>query len=313
MMFVNVRRSIATLAAAMLCIGTSVAQLQGPATIKGVVKDAVTGKPLGIKLDAVEPDGKKFPNKSNDATGAYLIIANQPGTLKLVARGYNVERKEFTVNVPASRKAQTIEQDLMVKAFTQGNVLLSSRGFELNAATVTAAASSEIASLKEYLRTNNELRVNILVSPDVDRTAAAKAEAMAEYNKQMAAWKKEVAALKKKKVAELPAEPTMPAEIADPNAQLVNDRIASLKSLFADVNNADLRITYVPQPLPASAMAPAAPAAPAPVAEAVPTGKKGKKPAKAAPAKAASAPVAPKTTSHPTLVIEIGKVKPLFN
>jgi hypothetical protein len=313
MMFVNVRRSIATLAAAMLCIGTSVAQLQGPATIKGVVKDAVTGKPLGIKLDAVEPDGKKFSNKSNDATGAYLIIANQPGTLKLVARGYNVERKEFTVNVPASRKAQTIEQDLMVKAFTQGNVLLTSRGFELNAATVTATASSEIASLKEYLRTNNELRVNILVSPDVDRTAAAKAEAMAEYNKQMATWKKEVAALKKKKVAELPAEPTMPAEIADPNAQLVNDRIASLKSLFADVNNADLRITYVPQPLPASAMAPAAPAAAAPVAEAAPTGKKGKKPAKAAPAKAASAPVAPKTTSHPTLVVEIGKVKPLFN
>jgi hypothetical protein len=105
----------------------------------------------------------------------------------------------------------------------------------------------------------------------------------------------------------------MPAEIADPNAQLVNDRIASLKSLFADVNNADLRITYVPQPLPASAMAPAAPAAAAPVAEAAPTGKKGKKPAKAAPAKAASAPVAPKTTSHPTLVVEIGKVKPLFN
>ena len=313
MMFVNVRRSIATLAAAMLCIGTSVAQLQGPATIKGVVKDAVTGKPLGIKLDAVEPDGKKFTNKSNDATGAYLIIANQPGTLKLVARGYNVERKEFTVNVPASRKAQTIEQDLMVKAFTQGNVLLSSRGFELNAATVTAAASSEIASLKEYLRTNNELRVNILVSPDVDRTAAAKAEAMAEYNKQMAAWKKEVAALKKKKIAELPVEPTMPSDVADPNIQLVNDRIASLKGLLADVNNADLRITYVAQPLPASAMAPAAPAAAAQVADVAPTGKKGKKPAKAAPAKAAAAPVAPKTTSHPTLVVEIGKVKPLFN
>lgn len=313
MMFVDVRRSVATLAAAMFCIGTSVAQLQGPATIKGVVKDAATGKPVGIKLDAVEPDGKKFSNKSNDATGAYLIIANQPGTLKLVARGYNVERKEFTVDVPASRKAQTIEQDLLVKAFTQGNVLLTSRGFELNAATLTPAASSEIASLKEYLRVNNELRINVLVSPDVDRTAAAKAEAMAEYNKQMAAWKKEVAALKKKKIAELPVEPTMPSDVADPNTQLVNDRIASLKTLFADVNNADMRITYVAQPLPASAMAPAAPVAAAPVADVAPTGKKGKKPAKAAPAKAAAAPVAPKTTSHPTLVVEIGKVKPLFN
>lgn len=312
MMFVDVRRSVATLAAAMFCIGTSVAQLQGPATIKGVVMDAVTGKPVGIKLDAVEPDGKRFTNKSNDATGAYLIIVNQPGKIKLVARGYNVERKEFIVDVPASKRAQVIEQTLSVRAFTEGQVLLSQRGFDLNAPTVVAAASAEITKLKEFMRVNNELRINVRVSPDVDRTAAAKAEATTEYNKQYAAWKKEVAALKKKKDAVLPLEPSMPAQVADPNDKLVAERIASLKALFGDVSNADTRVTYVPQPLPSSAMAPTPAAASVTAPTAVTTTKKGKKAASPAAAKV-SAPAAPKSTSHPTLIIEIGDVKPLFN
>jgi len=304
---------IAIAAVTFLCsIGLSMAQLQGPATIKGTVKDATTGKPVGCKIDIIEPDGKKFTSKANDATGAYLLIVNSPGTVKLTARGYNVERKELTVEVPASRRAQTIEQDLVVNGFTQGKGILSTRAFELNAPSLTPAATGELNTLKDYLRVNNELRINVMVSPDADQMASAKAAATAEYQRLLAAWKKEVAALKKKKVTELPAEPVMPTDVADPNADLVTSRINTLKALFADVNNADLRITYVPQPLPASAMAPSAAAAPAEPVEAPATTKKGKKVVKKATAKPAS-PQAPKMTTHPTLVIEIGKVKPLFN
>lgn len=311
MMIEAMRRTVAATAMAILCIGSAAAQLQGPATIKGVVKDATTGKPVGCKIDAVEPTGKKFTNKSNDATGAYLIIINDPGTLKLIVRGHNVERKEITVNVPASRKAQVIEQDITVNSFTEGKVLMNVRGFDVNAATLTPAASAEIATLKDFLRANSELRVNIKVSPDVDRTASAKAAAEAEYKRLQAAWTKEVAALKKKKITEFPPEPMPPTTVADPNLQLVSDRIATLKSMLTEVNNVDLRITYLPQPLPASALAPTAPPAPEPAAAPAPT-KKGKKAAPPKPAKIV-VPEAPKTTTHPTLVIEIGKVKPLFN
>lgn len=293
--------------AALVGVFSVVAQPQGTTRIEGKITDEVTGKPVGCKID-VAIDGKKQTLSSNTSDGTYLVLLNAAGEATFTFRGHNVERKEEKMQVPKSTKFQDVKHDFKVRAVVEGTPVFSLKGFDRNAATLSQPAIKELEALKERLRVNAEMRVVIKVAPDEDQMAAVKAKAQADFAKVHADWKKDVAKLKKKKGATLPPEPTPPADPSDPNGQLVKDRVASVKSALADVKNADLRITYVEQPLPASA----AHSTPPPAAPAETKGKKSKTKTKAT-EKTTGSTAAASTSAHPTLVCEIGKVKKLFD
>lgn len=293
--------------AALLGVFTVVAQPQGTTRIEGKITDEKTGKPVGCKID-VAIDGKKQSLSSNVNDGTYLVLLNTAGEATFTFRGHNVERKEAKIQVPRSTKFQDLKHDFTVRAVVEGTPVFSLKGFDRNAASLSQPAVKELDALKERLRVNAEMRVVFKVFPDEDQLAAVKAKAQADYNKAHADWKKQVAKLKKKKGTELPPEPMPPADPADPNGQLVKDRIASVKAALADVKNADLRISYVEQPLPASA----APSTPPPAAPVETKGKKSKTKTKAT-EKTTGSTAAASTSAHPTLVCDIGKVKKLFD
>lgn len=294
----------------LLTVMTAVAAYaQGTVRIEGTITDEVTGKPVGCKIDVTNAEGKKILNlSSNDKDGTYLMVLNEPGTMKVTFRGHSVIRREATLEVPKTERFKEVKQDFRVRALYQGTQLVSVRGFERNSAVLSAQGRSAIAEITNLLRENGEMRVDITVVPDEDQVQAARAAAQAQHAKEMAAWNAAKKKLKKGQVA--PPEPVAPADVADPNGALAEERVRAMKEAFKDVKNGDLRITYTSGSLPASASVPAA----APVQQAATATVKGKKGGKGAAAKAVvpAAPVA-QATSHSTLVVTIGRVKKLFD
>jgi len=289
----------------LLIVNTVTAYAQQAVTrMEGRVFDELTKQPIGCKLYVYDPSGKRSqPTNVSSTDGTYLVLLNQAGEFKLAIAGYNVLRKEFSVTIPASTKFTEIKRDFMVRSLKEGEQWFSVRGFETNTATLTAEARKEIADLSEKLRANQEFNVVFTVVPDGDLLASEKAKQDAEYRKAHDAWAK--AAKKAKKGATIPPEPMPPAALADPNDALLENRIAAVKAALGDVKNADLRLSFKKQPLPASSMS-SAPAAAAPAAS--------KKGSKAKSAKTvATTPPATTMTLHRTLTANTGNVKKLFD
>ncbi|HCN04051.1 MAG TPA: hypothetical protein DIS79_00400 [Bacteroidetes bacterium] len=280
--------------------------LQSQQNIEGFVKDQ-SGKHVGCKIYIFTPSGKKLQISSAEKDGSYLQTLAEAGPHKFVFQDYNIYRKEETVDIPKSAKFKIIKRDFAVQSVVEGTTLMSSRAWIKNATMLTPEGEAKIKEVMDLLAANQQMRVVFTVRPDEDQVAGVRAKNEAEYNKAMAAWEK--AKKKVKKGATPPEPPVRGADPADPNVELVRERVAALKKLLKDVRNGDERITYDTEPLPALTTA-----SPEPVAqpeEAAATTKKGKKAKKAAPAKKTSAPAAPVYT-HATLEAKIGKVKKLF-
>jgi hypothetical protein len=277
--------------------------------IEGKVTDSVSHRPVGVQMNIVGPSGKKTSIKSSAVDGTYLAVINESGPHKFQIAGFNVYRKEFTINVPLSTNFQEIKHDINVRALVEGDPVAAVRGFELNSAALTAAGMAELGKIKDILSSNQQMNVLITVLPDEDQLAVARFNTRQQYLADSAKWDKDMKAWekkykKKKEKPEPPVAPLPPADPADPNTQLVAERKATILAAMKDVKNEDLRITVVSGTLPAAAKWVEG----APVAEA--SSKKSKKPTKAA-AKP-TAPTPPKT-SHNTMVVTVGKVKRLFD
>ncbi len=294
-------RSLVLIGAVGLVATAAMAQ-QANLNLEGTIRDSVTGKPLGCKMFIFTPSGKRISISSNSKDGTYLQTLSEAGPHKLAITGYNVYRKEVTVEIPTAQKFRIIKQDINVREVVEGTqVGAVTNAFDRNAATLTSAGKAVVDQINEMLRTNQEMNVVLSVAPDEDQLGKLKAQVDAAYAKEVDAWKKATKKLKKGQTA--PPEPVRAADPADPNGDLVAKRIAALKELTKGVKMGDVRISFVAAPLPAPA---------APVAEAAPvvdTKKKGK--AAPAPKKAAPAPAA--VAAHPTLVVKIGKVKKLYD
>lgn len=279
--------------------------LQSQQNIEGFIKDQA-GKPVGCKIYIFTPSGKKLQISSAEKDGSYLQTLAEAGPHRFVFQDYNIYRKEEVVEIPKSAKFKIVKRDFAVQSVIEGTTLFSSRGWMKNATMLTPEGEAKVKEMIELLSANQQMRVVVTVRPDEDQVASVRSKNDAEYNKAMAAW--ESAKKKVKKGATPPEPPVRAADPADPNVELVRERVAALKQIFKDVRNADERITYDTEPLP-TVSAPA----PEPVAEeeVATTAKKGKKATKAAPPKKTAASAAPAYT-HATLEAKIGKVKRLF-
>jgi len=286
-------RSLVVVGAVGLVATAAMAQ-QANLNLEGVIRDSVTGKPIGCKMFIWTPSGKRISISSNSKDGTYLQTLSESGPHKLACTGYNVYRKEVIVDIPVSQKFKVVKQDINVREVVEGTQVASVMGaFDRNAATLTPAGKAAVDQVSELLRTNQEMNLVISVAPDEDQLSKVKAQTDADYAKQVEAWKKATKKLKKGQTA--PPEPVRPADPADPNTDLVAQRIATVKELTKSVKMGVVRISYVVTPLATPVAAPVA----APVAD---TKKKGKAPA-------AAKPTAP---AQPTMVVSIGKVKKLY-
>ncbi|MCU0331456.1 MAG: hypothetical protein MUC47_10865 [Candidatus Kapabacteria bacterium] len=307
-MIVRLYAVATTVTAFVLAVSTLFAQ-QATVRVEGTIKDEVTGKPVGCKLDVFNAQNKKIVSlESNSSDGTYLIVVNEAGTMRVVLRGHSVYRKETTLVIPATTKFTDIKQNFTVRALIEGTPVASGIFFEKNAATLNAKGRAEVDAIKKSIIENGEMRIVFTIAPDEDQLVGAKAAVQAQYDKELDAWKKAVKKLKKNQVA--PPEPVRPADPTDPNPDLVRQRIASLKSYLSDVKNVDARVEFREAPLVVTHTLTTK------TVEAVadvPT-KKGKKAKSQAPAKSSTPAVAPATAqTHPNLTAVIGKVKRLFD
>lgn len=300
----TLRRNVS--AVIFLALSTvSVLAQQASLNLEGVVRDEVTGESVGCKIYIFTPSGKKISISSNSSDGTFLQTLSEAGAHRLVLAGYNVYRKEISVDMPQASRFRIIKQDLTVKTLVEGAPIVSvQRGFEKNVATLTDESKKKLAEMAEILRANQEMNVVVRMAPDEDQLAAYRAKADAEYKAQIDAWTK---AVKKTKKGQIPPPEPIKADVpADPNVQLVQERIASVKRQLQEVKAGDVRVSYVYVPLPA----PAAAAAPKAATQQAP--KKGKK---AKPTSSASATSTPPSSvaAHPTLTLAVGKVKKLYD
>lgn len=271
---------------------------QANLNLEGVIRDSVSGKPIGCKMFIWTPSGKRISISSNSKDGTYLQTLSEAGPHKIACTGYNVYRKEVVVEIPKAEKFKIIKNDISVREVVEGTQIASvMNAFDRNAATLTPAGKAAVEQINELLRSNGEMNLVVTIGPDEDQLTKVKAQADAEFAKEIDAWKKATKKLKKGQPA-LP-EPVRPADPADPNTDLVAQRIGAVKELTKSVKMGDVRISYVVDAL-------AAPAPAAVPAAALPTKGKGKAPAVAAKT------VAPAAPAMPTLVIKLGKVKKLY-
>lgn len=294
-MIASVRAMVLVGAIGMVVTG-AMAQ-QANLNLEGTIRDSVTGKPIGCKMFIYTPSGKRISISSNSKDGSYLQTLSEAGPHKVACTGYNVYRKEVIVEIPKAEKFKIIKHDISVREVIEGSQVASvMHAFDRNAPTLTPAGKAAVDQFSEILRVNQEMNLVVAIAPDEDQLTMVKAQADAAYAKELDAWKKATKKLKKGQPA--PPEPIKAADPADPNADLVAKRIATIKELTKAVKMGDVRVSYVAQPL-------ATPVAAVPVAPAaVDPKKKGK-----APVAKAVAPAAP---AQPTMVVTIGKVKKLY-
>lgn len=282
-------RSLVVVGAVGLVATAAMAQ-QANLNLEGIIRDSVTGKPIGCKMFIWTPSGKRISISSNSKDGSYLQTLSEAGPHKVACTGYNVYRKEVIVDIPVSQKFRVVKQDINVREVVEGTQVASVMGaFDRNAATLTPAGKAAVDQVSELLRTNQEMNLVVSIAPDEDQLSAVKAQTDAAYAKELEAWKKATKKLKKGQTA--PPEPVRPGDPADPNADLVAKRIAAVKELTKSIKMGDVRISYVATPL----LTPA----PTPVVD---PKKKGKAPAAGKPS----------ASAQPTLVVAIGKVKKLY-
>lgn len=278
---------------------------QANMNLEGFIRDEATGAPVGVKIYIFTPSGKRISINSNSKDGSYLQTLAESGPHKIAIAGYNVYRKEETVDIPASEKFKIIKRDFTVKTLVQGaEVLQSSGAFAKNTASLTPQGIKAIEDLSALMKTNQSMNIVLYIAADEDRLAAAIASVDAAFKREHDAWVK--ACKKVKKGQPLPVEPVRAANPEDPNKAIVQERIDTLKARLRPVKNGDVRFKYIYEPFPVQQIQPAVAVTPEPAAKA------GKQKGSAA-QKPVPAAKTQKVVTLPQVVARIGVVKDLMD
>jgi len=278
---------------------------QANMNLEGFIRDETTGAPVGVKIYIFTPSGKRISINSNSKDGSYLQTLAESGPHKVAIAGYNVYRKEETIDIPVSEKFKIIKRDITVKSLVQGAEVLQSSGmYSKNTASLTPQGLKTIEELSALMKTNQSMNIVLTLAADEDKCAAAIAAVDAAYRKEHDAWAK--ACKKVKKGQPLPTKPVRQANPEDPNKALVQERIDTLKARLRPVKNGDVRLRYIYEAFPVQQIQPAVAVSSEPVAKA------GKQKGYAA---QKSVPIAktPKVVTLPQLVARIGVVKDLMD
>lgn len=217
-----------------LCTTTTTAQ-NATWNIKGKVLDEATMQPAGIEMDMViipaKTPTRKIIVKVNSATGDYLQPLPSGDSYTIRFSSYGVYFKEEIMELPAAAKYKEERRDFKVRRIIQGQVLAEAAAFDPMQTSLSASAGTDLQPVIELMKKNVELQVVVsLAQETVPPPAPVKAPKPAKKTKG-------------KKVDVAP-DPVPVAAPAMNNEQLYTDRVAALKSFFAQAKDAEIRVTY---------------------------------------------------------------------
>lgn len=227
-------RLVMTTLTLLLCTTATTAQ-NATWNIKGKVLDETTMQPVGIEMDMViipaKNPARKIIVKVNSATGDYLQPLPSGDSYTIRFSSYGVYFKEEIMELPAATKYKEERRDFKVRRIIQGQLLAEAAAFDPMQTTLSATAGADLQPVLDLMKKNVELQVVVsLAQETVPPPPPVKAPKPAKKTKG-------------KKVDAAPE----PAPVAAPtvtNEQLYTDRVAALKSYFAQAKDAEIRVTY---------------------------------------------------------------------
>jgi outer membrane protein OmpA-like peptidoglycan-associated protein len=146
--------------------------------VQGVVKDAVTGNPIGATIIITDlKTGRKMAElRSDDKTGEYYttLPAGRSYSLTATKPGYVFYSERY--DVPPGEKGSTVNKDISLSPLNQGNTRLLVF-FDFDKADLKEESTPELERLIEFLKDNPALKISVEGHTD-DKGAA-------DYNKQL--------------------------------------------------------------------------------------------------------------------------------
>lgn len=220
--------------ALLLCPTTTTAQ-NATWNIKGKVLDETTMQPVGIEMDMViipaKTPTRKIIVKVNSATGDYLQPLPSGDSYTIRFSSYGVYFKEEIMELPPAAKYKEERRDFKVRRIIQGQLLAEAAAFDPMQTSLAPTAATDLQPVIELMKKNVELQVVVsLAQETVPPPAPVKAAKPAKKAKG--------------KKVEVAPDPVPVAAPAMNNEQLYTDRVAALKSFFAQAKDAEIRVTY---------------------------------------------------------------------
>lgn len=152
--------------------------------VKGHVKDAESGKPLGSELTLIDlATGKKIAEtSSNPADGEFLVClpSGKSYAFNIGLTGYLFYSGHF--DLPSGDSLDTYQQDVMLQPIRAGkSVVLENIFFETGSFQLSASSAYELNRLVELLNKNPNLKLE--VSGHTDNVGEAKANLLLSENR----------------------------------------------------------------------------------------------------------------------------------
>ena len=144
---------------------TTAAAAVVPVTIKGVLKDAVTGTPIQAPVQLTNANGELVSEFKVGPDGMYSFVVKDAAassyTLSAEKEGYGFVNKTFSVPAMAANK-QEITQNLVLKKLEVGNIyVLRNIYFDFDKATLKSASTKELNNLLALLKANPSMKIEI--------------------------------------------------------------------------------------------------------------------------------------------------------
>ncbi len=132
--------------------------------VEGIVTDAKTKKDLDadVKVEDLNSGELIAVNKSNSATGKYLVVLQAGRTYSVSASkdGYFFHSERF--DIPLTVKYETIEKNISLRPFEKGaSVVLNNIFFETGKATLSAQSRLELQKAIALLNANPKMKIEV--------------------------------------------------------------------------------------------------------------------------------------------------------
>ena len=132
--------------------------------VKGIVKDAFTGKPISAKIDITDNEKNEliFTSQSNESTGKFLVSlpSGKNYGLAVHADSYLFHSENF--DIPAATEYQEIEKEIALNNIKKDvKITLRNVFFETGSAKLKPTSYAELGRLTKLLNDMPTLRIEI--------------------------------------------------------------------------------------------------------------------------------------------------------
>lgn len=135
----------------------------GNILVKGKITCETTGEPVGTEIEFRSSNGKKIRTSSNSISGEWSQVLPSDN-YTVILHSWNVARKQFNLDVPASTKYKEINQDFTVKRLLPNDVFARLQLFEQNSSEQKEDIKDLLDEIKEIMKFNRAVEFTIYVS-----------------------------------------------------------------------------------------------------------------------------------------------------